>query len=70
MKYTVLVKFRQDFVDVNNNTITVGLRARPEKGMANAELVKKIAKHFRVAQSSVRIVSGATGKRKIVDVNP
>lgn len=69
MKYTVLVKFRKDFVEVSGDTITVGVRARPEKGKANEEIIKKIAAHFCVPQSAVRIVAGAGAKRKIIEVD-
>lgn len=68
MKYNVIIKFRRDIMEVNGNTITVGITARPERGKANEELIGKIAKHFRVARSSVKIVSGRTSKRKVVDV--
>lgn len=68
MKYVVQVKFRKDFVEVNGGTIVVGIMARPEKGKANEELIKKIAKHFGVAQSRVSLISGARSKRKIVEI--
>ncbi len=68
MKYGVSVKFRKDFIEVNGNEITVGVKAVPEKGKANDEIIKKIARHFGVPKSSVRIISGATAKKKIVEV--
>lgn len=42
--------------------------ARPIKGEANAEIVKKIAKHFGVPRSDVRIVAGKRSREKIVEV--
>ncbi len=68
MKYNVVIKFRRDIMEVNGHTITVGIKARPENGRANEELVGKIAEHFKVPRSRVRIVSGWASKRKIVDV--
>ena len=68
MKYRVGVKFRKDFIKVSGGEITVGVMARPEKGKANKEIVKKIAKHFGVPKSFVRIISGATSRKKIVEV--
>lgn len=43
MRYEVEVKFRQDFVKVEGNIIFVGLTSRPERGMANIELIRKLA---------------------------
>lgn len=68
MKYAVQVKFHKDFVEVHGGTIVVGVMARPEKGRANEELIKKIAKHFGVTQSRVALISGARSKRKIVEI--
>ena len=68
MKYSVCVKLHKDFIEVNGGEITVGVMAQPEKGKANEEVIKKIAKHFSVPRSSVRIVSGATSKKKIVEM--
>lgn len=41
---------------------------KPVKGEANVEIVKKIAKHFGIPRSQVRIVSGTKSREKIVDV--
>lgn len=69
MKYSVSVKFHKDFIEVSDNEITVGVNAPPEKGKANDEIVKKIAKHFGVSKSAVKIISGATSKKKIIDIS-
>ena len=68
MKYSVTIKLRQDFVKVEGKEITVGVKAQPERGRANEEMTKKIAKHFGVSRTHVRIVSGATSRRKIVEI--
>ena len=68
MRYTVNVKLNKDFVEKDGGKITVGVRARPEKGKANEELLKKIARHFKVPVSSVRIVSGRRSRNKIIEV--
>lgn len=70
MRYEVKVEFHRDFVQVNEseNKIVVGLTSRPEKGQANIELVKKLARYFNVSSSHVRIVSGFKSRRKIVEI--
>ena len=55
MKYEVEVKFHEDFIRVEGNRIVVGIKSRPEKGKANLELIKKLAKHYNVHTSQVRI---------------
>jgi len=68
MRYEVEVEFRNDFVRVEGNRILVGLRSRPVKGKANLELIKKLAKYFRVSSSQVRIISGSKSRRKTVEI--
>lgn len=68
MKYNVIIKPRRDAMEVNGDTITVGIKARPEKGRANEELIDKIARHFKVPRLRVRIVAGWASRRKIVEV--
>ena len=38
--------------------IVVGLTSKPEQGRANRELIRKLAKHFNVSQSQVKMVEG------------
>ena len=44
MKYEVSVKFNRDFLDVDEagRKITIGVRAKPTKGKANREIIKKL----------------------------
>jgi len=68
MRYEVEVEFRRDFVKVDGNKILVGLRSRPVKGKANLELIKKLARYFKVSSSQVRIISGLKSRRKTVEI--
>jgi len=68
MKYEIEVAFHKDFVQVEGDKILVGLTSRPKKGKANAELIKKLAKHFNVPSSHVSIISGMKSRRKIVEI--
>ena len=69
MKYNVKVVLRGDFVKEVEDGLEVGIRATPEKGKANMELVRTLAKHFNVPQSAVCIVAGTTSRRKIVEID-
>ena len=68
MIYKVSVTFHKDFVEVNNDEITIGIKAKPEKGEANKEIIKKLAKYFDVTKSNVKIISGQKSRKKLVEV--
>ena len=68
MKYRVSITFHKSFVKVKGTHIYVGLKSKPEKGRANAELVKKLARHFKVPSSRVKIVSGFKSREKVVEI--
>lgn len=46
----------------------VWVHSIPEKGKANAEMLRLLADHFQVAKSSVRIVIGKTAREKLVEI--
>lgn len=68
MRYDVEVKFHKDFLEVHENKIIIGLTSKPEKGEANRELIKKLAKYFKVSTSQIGIVSGLKSKNKVVEI--
>ncbi len=68
MLYKASVSFHRDFIEVKDDRIEIGIMARPVKGEANVEIVKKIAKHFGVSRSNVRIVAGEKSRDKIIEV--
>ncbi len=68
MRYEVEVRFHRDFIEVSENRIIIGLTSRPERGRANRELIRKLAKHFNLPQSHVRIVSGVRSRKKVVEI--
>ena len=68
MRYSVEVKFGKDLIIVDQDTIIVGIKSPPEKGKANLELIKKLAKYYDIPSSQVRILTGFKSKKKIVDI--
>jgi len=44
------------------------LKSAPERGKANKELIKSIAKVLKIAQSDISIVAGQTGRNKRVKI--
>lgn len=69
MRYSVSVRFSPDGnVKVDGNEITISIKSSPERGKANRELVKKLSSHFNVEESRVRILSGLTSRKKVVEI--
>lgn len=68
MRYSVHIKLNKDFVKQEDKKITIGVRAKPENGKANEELLKKVARYLKVPVFSVSIVSGRRSRNKIIKV--
>jgi uncharacterized protein len=69
MRFTVIVKFDSTGkVIVDGNEIIISLKSRPKGGKANLELIKKLADYFEVSNNEIRIISGKTSKKKLVEV--
>lgn len=47
---------------------TVSVKERPVEGRANEAITKLLAEHFKVSRSQVRLISGATSKRKVFEI--
>lgn len=53
-------------IGMRGDALDVAVAAPPVDGEANAELVRTLARHFGIAQSRVEIVSGVSGRNKVV----
>ena len=51
-----------------NGALKIKLKSPPVDGAANAELIKLLAKFFRVPQSAVEILKGETAKIKQIRI--
>lgn len=59
---------RSEVVGEHGGALRVRLAAPPVEGEANTELVRCLAKWLDLPRSSIRLVAGATGRNKIVEV--
>ncbi|MCH8860266.1 MAG: DUF167 domain-containing protein [Nitrososphaerota archaeon] len=66
--YEVFVEFQKDFLKVDGNQITIGIKSKPIRGQANKEIIKKISKYFGISSSCVTIRTGHKTEKKIVEV--
>ena len=46
----------------------VKVKEPPREGKANRAVIKLLAKHFNVSQSSVRVVGGLGSKNKVIEI--
>ena len=68
MIYKVKVEFSKECLEIERDQINIGIRAKPIKGEANKEIIKKIAKHFKISTSLVQIKSGHKSSEKIIEI--
>lgn len=45
--------------------LIISVKARPVKGAANEAVIKALSKYFGIPLSEIKMISGATSKRKI-----
>lgn len=68
-RFTVFIKFdSRGKIVIDGDEITISLRSIPKGGRANQELIKKLADYFGVNKDEIRIISGRTSNKKLVEV--
>ena len=60
---------RSEIAGEYNGALRVRIAAPPVEGAANRELIKLLAKSFKLPQNAVEIISGANAKSKIVRIH-
>ena len=53
---------------LSESNFEICVKEPPVKGLANAAIVKALARHFGVPPSAVKITSGHTSRQKIVEI--
>ncbi len=66
--YNVRVEFGRESLIVNGNSIVIGVTSGPEKNKANIEIIKRIAKHFKIPHQNVRMVRGLKSRKKLIEI--
>lgn len=72
MRLSVHVKPRASksrVVGVRAEVLDVAVAAPPVDGLANAELIRTLASHFGLPARQVTVVSGASGRSKVVELS-
>jgi len=66
--YKVQVQFSKDFLKIEKDQVSMGIKSKPIKGEANKEIIKKIAKYFAISTTAIEIKSGHKSKEKIIEI--
>lgn len=60
----------ETFTDADGEeTIKIRIKAAPEKGKANAELIKFLSKQFGVPRAAIFIISGKSERLKLIKID-
>ncbi len=60
---------RQKIEKISEGDYKIWVRAIPEKGKANQEIIEALASYFKIGKSEIKIVGGKTSSKKIVDLD-
>jgi uncharacterized protein (TIGR00251 family) len=55
-------------VEAFGKGLKVRVKAKPKDGEANSEVVTLLAQYFRVEKGKIRILSGFSSKKKVIEV--
>lgn len=53
---------------MEDGTLKIRIAAPPEKGKANAELIKFLSKHFNIPKEKISIITGKSDPLKLVKI--
>jgi len=66
--YKVHVEFFKEFLEIENDQIMIGVKSKPVKSEANKEIIKRVAKYFKISTAFVQIKSGHKSSEKIIEI--
>ena len=59
---------KNKIIGAYNNALKITITAPPVEGKANKKCIAYLAKYFDVAKSKIEIISGQTGKNKLIKI--
>lgn len=71
MKIFLKVKTKakvKKLIKIDETHYVISVSSPPEKGKANKEITKTLAKHFCTSVSRINIISGEKSKEKIIEI--
>lgn len=71
MKIFVKIKTKskvKKLLKIDETHYSISITSPPEKGKANKEVVKTLAKYFNISISKINIISGKKSTNKIIEI--
>jgi uncharacterized protein len=60
---------RTGLAGLHDGCVKIRLAAPPVEGAANAELIEFVARLLKIARSRVRVVTGTSSRRKVIEID-
>lgn len=60
---------KNQIVEKRDDFLKIKIKAPAEKGRANRELIKFLAKEFKIKKSQIEIIKGEKSRQKIIRIN-
>jgi uncharacterized protein len=60
---------RTELAGLHDGCVKIRLAAPPVEGAANAELIEFVARLLKIARSRVRVVTGTSSRRKVIEID-
>ncbi len=57
-----------DIKQIDTTTYEIAIKAKPEKGKANKEIIELLAKFFNIKKNQITIVKGHKSRQKIIQI--
>jgi hypothetical protein len=66
----VIARAKKEIVEkISDNSYRVKVSVPPEKGKANKRVIELLSKEFNVRKQGIKIISGETNSRKIIEID-
>ena len=60
---------KEEVQKISENSYKIKVTTLPEKGKANERVIELLSKELDIKKQCIRIISGQTSSRKIVEIN-
>ncbi len=54
---------------IDNEHFIIAVKEVPDKGLANKAVIKALAKYLAISKTQVTLISGASSRRKVIEIN-
>ena len=59
---------KEEMIKKSEDSFEVKVKAKPEKGMANKEVIRLLSVYFKIPESKIRLIKGFKERNKIFEI--